>query len=150
MLAGAHPRSTFEFPQVDPEPVEGSRALRRSKNAFAEASAISPEPWRRRTHYPRAGPQALLSPLVRLRLPRRKGFSAFSASPRESGSWCRLLDSRKPQASLGDDEVWARFSRACSGYLGERGALLERTVDQCAKLASVAELTALVRAAIGR
>jgi 2-methylcitrate dehydratase PrpD len=56
----------------------------------------------------------------------------------------------EPFRNLGDDEVWARFSRACADYLGERGASLERTVDQCAKLASVAELTRLVRAAIGR
>ncbi len=31
MLAGPHPRSTFDCAQVDPEPAEGSLALRRSQ-----------------------------------------------------------------------------------------------------------------------
>ena len=35
-------------------------------------------------------------------------------------------------------------------YLGERGAILERAVDRCASLPSVAELMPLIRAAIGR
>jgi 2-methylcitrate dehydratase PrpD len=56
----------------------------------------------------------------------------------------------EPFRNLGDDEVWARFSSACRDYLGERGAILERTVDQCAKLASVAELMPLIHAAMGR
>ncbi len=56
----------------------------------------------------------------------------------------------EPFRNLADDEVWARFARACADYLGERGARLENTVDRCASLSSVAELTPLVHAAIGR
>jgi hypothetical protein len=55
----------------------------------------------------------------------------------------------KPFRNLADDEVWTRFARACADYLGESGPVLERTVDRCAGLASVAELTPLIRAAIG-
>ena len=56
----------------------------------------------------------------------------------------------EPFRNLADDEVWARFARACADYLGERGAILERAVDRCAGLSSVAELMPLVRAAIAR
>ncbi len=56
----------------------------------------------------------------------------------------------EPFRNLADDEVWARFARACADYLGERGASLERAVDRCAGLSSVAELLPLVRAAIAR
>ena len=53
----------------------------------------------------------------------------------------------EPFRNLGDDEVWARFVRASADALGERGALLEREVDRCKSLASVAGLVALARAA---
>ena len=54
----------------------------------------------------------------------------------------------EPFRNLADDEVWERFCRACADYLGERGASLERAVERCANLSSVAELTPLIRAAI--
>ena len=56
----------------------------------------------------------------------------------------------EPFRNLADDEVRARFARACAEALGERGALLEREVRALASLSSVAELLPLVRAATGR
>jgi 2-methylcitrate dehydratase PrpD len=56
----------------------------------------------------------------------------------------------EPLRNLGDDEVWSRFARACSDYLGERGTDLERAIERVASLSSVAELMPLVRAAVAR
>ena len=56
----------------------------------------------------------------------------------------------EPFRNLADDEVWARFSRACADYLGERGSRLERAVGGCADLSSVAELVPLISTAIDR
>ena len=51
----------------------------------------------------------------------------------------------------GDDAgVWARFSRACTEYLGERGTTLEGRVDACSGLSGMTELMPLVNAAIDR
>jgi len=56
----------------------------------------------------------------------------------------------QPFRNLDDAGAWARFSRACTGYLGDRGAILERRVDACSGLAGMTELMPLVNAAIGR
>ena len=56
----------------------------------------------------------------------------------------------QPFRNVDDAEVWARFSRACIEYLGERGAILERRVDACSGLSGMTELMPLVNAAIGR
>ena len=46
----AHPRSTFDFAQVDPEPVEGSHALRRSPLDSVRGDGERVEP--SQTRYP--------------------------------------------------------------------------------------------------
>jgi len=56
----------------------------------------------------------------------------------------------EPFRNLGDDEVWERFARACTIYLGDRGSSLERAVEQCIDQSSVAQLLSLIRAAIPR
>jgi hypothetical protein len=56
----------------------------------------------------------------------------------------------QPFRNLDDASVWARFSCACTEYLGERGVILERRVDACSGLSGMTELMPLVNAAIGR
>ena len=87
-------------------------------------------------------------PLIRV-----EGNSAFAR--RRARVTASLKDGSRESAdepfrNLADDEAWERFARACVDYLGERGAALERAVDGCGGLASVAELTPLIRAAIAR
>ena len=95
----------------------------------------------------------LTDPDVRRWIPliRVEGDSAFrrrrarvTASFRDGTRDC----ADQPFRNLEADEVRARFARACSEALGERGADLEREVERSASLASVAELLALTRSAI--
>lgn len=97
----------------------------------------------------------LTDPGVRRWIPliRVEGDSAFPR--RRARVTASLKDgtresAEEPFRNLDDDEVWARFARACADYLGESGALLERAVDRCASLSSLVELIPLVHAAIGR
>ena len=95
----------------------------------------------------------LADPEVRRWIPliRVEGNSAFPR--RRARVTATLKDGTRQSAdqpfrNLADDEVWARFGRACADYLGERGASFEREVDRCAGLSSVAELMPMLRAAI--
>ena len=56
----------------------------------------------------------------------------------------------EPFRNLADDEVWARFARACNDALGKRASSLERAVRGCADLPSVAELLPLIDTATDR
>jgi 2-methylcitrate dehydratase PrpD len=87
-------------------------------------------------------------PLIRVEgddaFPRRRArvTLSFSDGSRESAD--------EPFRNLRDDEVWARFARACTDYLGERGAELENAVERCASSSNVAGLIPMIRDATGR